>query len=160
MLVALPKTHPLGRRSVLDISELVDEPLVVLSRSFGTRQVFDHTCAAAHIRPRVLFESSSPHTIIALAATGYGLAIVPSTAPIPARGICAIPLVHRGAPIGGWSMVAWDPQRFLAPYAQNFIDELVAYSQRNYPNRDLTRRAPPFPRPEKSKTKASKGHRR
>jgi DNA-binding transcriptional LysR family regulator len=34
--------------------------------------------------PRVLLEISSHQTIIALAATGYGLAIVPSTPQIPA----------------------------------------------------------------------------
>jgi hypothetical protein len=50
-------------------------------------------------------------------------------------------------PIGRWQTVAWDPQRFLAPYAERFIKELAAYARRNYPNRDITRRAPLIPRP-------------
>jgi hypothetical protein len=56
-------------------------------------------------------------------------------------------LAYRGVSIGRWQMVAWDPQRFLAPYAKRFIEELVAHTRRNYPNRDLTRRAPRIPRP-------------
>jgi DNA-binding transcriptional LysR family regulator len=156
VLVVLSKRHPLSRRAVLEISELKDEFLVLLSRGFGSREWFEETCRAARIKPRVLLESGAPHTVIALAAAGYGLAIVPSNAQIPRAGIRALPLVHRGAPIGAWSMAAWDPQRFLAPYAEQFIDELVTHSQRTYPNRDITRRAPPLPRPKESKSKLAK----
>jgi hypothetical protein len=55
-----------------------------------------------------------------------------------------------GVPIGKWQTVAWDPQRFLAPYAERFIEELLTYSPRNYPNRDLTQRVPLMPRPKDS----------
>jgi len=37
--------------------------------------------------------------------------------------------------------------QFLAPYAEQFVEELVAYSRRAYPRPKLTRRAPPIPRP-------------
>lgn len=56
-----------------------------------------------------------------------------------------------GVPIGKCQTVAWDPQRFLAPYAERFIEELLPYSPRNYPNRDLTRRPPLMPRPKESR---------
>jgi hypothetical protein len=57
--------------------------------------------------------------------------------------------VHRGASIGTWSHIARDPQRFLAPYAEHFVHELVAHCRRDYPGRDLVRRAPPLPRPKR-----------
>ena len=44
-----------------------------------------------------------------------------------------VPLVHRRAAIGRWTAIAWDPQRFLAPYAKDFVDDLVVYCRRNYP---------------------------
>jgi hypothetical protein len=47
-----------------------------------------------------------------------------------------------------WAGVSWDPRRFLAPYAEQFAEELVAYARRAYPRPKLTRRAPPLPRPE------------
>jgi hypothetical protein len=56
-------------------------------------------------------------------------------------------LLHRKASLGRWAMVAWDPQRFLAPYAKQFVEELVIYCQRNYPGRDFARRAPALPQP-------------
>ena len=44
-------------------------------------------------------------------------------------------------------MVAWNAERILPPYARWFVEELVAYMRYNYPNRDITQRAPPMPRP-------------
>jgi hypothetical protein len=39
------------------------------------------------------------------------------------------------------------PQRFLAPYAEQFVDELAAYCRREFPGRELIRRAPRLPPP-------------
>jgi len=146
LLAGLSPEHRLGRRAVLEIAELADQPFLLLRRGFGSRDWFDAACGIANIRPRVLLESSAPHTLVALAATNYGIAILPSNAQVP-RGIRAVPLVHRGASIGSWAHIAWDPQRFVAPYAEQFVEEIVAYCRRNYPGRDLLRRAPPLPRP-------------
>jgi hypothetical protein len=67
------------------------------------------------------------------------------------RGIVrAMPLVHRGASVGRWAHIVWDPQRFLAPYAEEFVEELVTYARRTHPGREFTRRAPPIPRPKAS----------
>jgi hypothetical protein len=44
-------------------------------------------------------------------------------------------------------MLAWDAQRFLAPYVEVFVEELVAHAKRTYPGRNLVRRAPVLPRP-------------
>jgi LysR family transcriptional regulator, cyn operon transcriptional activator len=145
-IAALVPRHPLARGVSLEISRLADEPLLVLRRGFASREWFDAACSVAHVRQRVLLESAAPHTLLALAATGYGIAIIPSNAQVP-RGIRALPLVHRGASVGRWATVAWDAARFLAPYAASFIDEMVAHCRRDYPGHHLVRRAPPLPRP-------------
>jgi len=74
---ALAPTHRLGRRKVLEIAQLADEPLL-LGRDFGLRLWFEAACDVAHVRPRMLMESLAPHTLIALAKESYGVAIVPS----------------------------------------------------------------------------------
>ena len=147
VIAALPPTHRLARRGVLEIAELEDEPLLLLHRGFGSREWFDVACEIAHIRPRVLLESAAPHTLVALAATGYAIAILPSNAQIPPDIVRPLPLVHRGASIGRWGHIAWDPQRFMAPYAEHFVTELTAYCRRNFPGRDLIKRAPRLPKP-------------
>jgi DNA-binding transcriptional LysR family regulator len=150
LIWALPPSHRLTRRGVLEIAELEDEPLLLLRRGFGSREWFDIACEIAHIRPRVLLESAAPHTLVALAATDYAIAILPSNAQVPRDTVRAIPLVHRGASIGRWAHIAWDPQRFLAPYAEHFVTELTAYCRRDFPGRDLVKRAPRLPRPASS----------
>jgi LysR family transcriptional regulator, cyn operon transcriptional activator len=146
VVAALPPAHRLARRPLLEIADLEDEPLLLPQRGFGSREWFDIACDIAHIRPRVLLESAAPHTLVALAATDYGVAILPSNARVP-DGVRAIPLVHRGASIGRWAHIAWDPQRFLAPYAEHFVTELAARCRRDFPGRALIKRAPPLPQP-------------
>jgi hypothetical protein len=50
-------------------------------------------------------------------------------------------------PIGRWTVAAWDPQRFLAPYAMQFVEELVGHCGRGYPGSEYVRRAPTLPKP-------------
>jgi DNA-binding transcriptional LysR family regulator len=145
-VAVLSRRNPLSRRRALDVAELAEEPLLLLHRSFGSREWFDSACGVARIRPRVLLESAAPHTLVALAATGYGVAVVPSNVALPG-GVRALPLVQRGASIGRWLTVAWDPRRLLVAYAEQFVDELVAYCSRDFPGRDVIRGAPSLPRP-------------
>ena len=144
---AMPPTHRLARRRVLEIGDLAEQPLLLLGREFGLRWWFDSACETAHIRPRALLESVAPHTLLALAATGYGIAVVPSDVQFQKETLRVVPLVHRGASIGRWAVITWNPKRFLAPYAEQFMTELASFAGRNYPGRSLVRRAPPLPRP-------------
>jgi hypothetical protein len=149
VVAALPRAHRLARRSLLEIAELEDEPLLLPQRGFASREWFEIACDIAHIRPRVLLESAAPHTLVALAATEYAIAILPSNVRVPCESVHALPLVHRSSSIGRWSHVAWDPQRFLATYAEHFVTELVAHCRRDFPGREIIKRAPPMPKPKK-----------
>ena len=104
---------------MLEVTELADEPLLRLTPSFASHGWFEAACQVAHVRPRVLLESVAPQTLIALARAGHGIAVVPSPVRIPRAGVRVAVVVHRGVPLGQWTVAAWDPQRFLAPYACN-----------------------------------------
>lgn len=147
VIAVVPRSHPLHGRGTLEIAELAGEPLLLLQRGFGSRDWFDAACRAADVRPHVLIESGAPNALLGLAAAGYGIAILPSAVRPRDAGVRAVPLVHRGASIGHWTMLARDPQRFLAPYAGTFLDELAAHARHVYPGRALVRRAPPLDRP-------------
>lgn len=146
-VAVLSKKHRLSQHRTIDVEELADEPLLLLHRTFASREWLDTACSAAHIRPRVLLESGAPHTIIALAETGYGIAIIPSTVTVPRGNVWAAPLTQRRTPIGRWLTVAWDAHRFLAPYAERFVEEIVVYCQRVYPGCEFAKRVPLPPRP-------------
>jgi DNA-binding transcriptional LysR family regulator len=148
-MAVVSRKLPLSRRRALDIAELADKPLLLLNRTFGSREWFDSACDVARIRPHVLLEGAAPHTLVALAAMGYGIAIVPSNVALPG-GVHALPLVQRGASIGRWLTIASDPRRTLAAYAGQFVEELVTHCRREFPGRELIRQAPPLPRPKNS----------
>jgi DNA-binding transcriptional LysR family regulator len=146
VLAVMPPRHRLSRRAVLDVTEFADEPLLRLSSSFASHGWFEAACQVAHIRPRVMLESVAPQTLIALARTGHGVAVVPSPVRIP-KGVRAAVVVHRGVSIGRWAVAAWEPQRFLPLYAMQFVEELVAHCRRGYPGHEFSRRVPPLPPP-------------
>ena len=147
VLAVMTKSHASSRRATVEIDELADTPLLLLRREFVSRQWFEAACQTAHIRPHVLLESGAPPTLVELAQAGYGVAIVPSNVRIPRGRLRAIPIVQRGAPIGRWLSIAWDPRRFLAPYAEQFVTELVALARRPDARPASIRRAPAMPRP-------------
>jgi LysR family transcriptional regulator, cyn operon transcriptional activator len=135
---------------VLEIVELKDESLLLLRRAFASRGWFDTACHIARIKPRVILESSAPHTLLALARTGNAVAVMPTNVRIPLDSVRVLPLVHRRVSIGQWAIVAWHKDRYLAPYAEHFINELVAYCRRNYPGREFFKHAGPPPRPKET----------
>jgi len=146
-IAVFPTAHRLSSRRTIEVAELADEPLLLLRSEFASRSWFETACGVARVRPRVLLESGAPHTSIALAATGYGVAVVPSTVAIPAGHIRGVPLMQHGKAIGCWLRVAWQPQRFLSVFAQRFIEELCAQCRRGYPGREFNRHTPALPRP-------------
>jgi LysR family transcriptional regulator, cyn operon transcriptional activator len=146
-LAVMSRDHPMKKDATLDIAKLSGEPVLILNRDFGVRSWFDAACDNARVTPRVILESGSPHMIIALARFGQGIAIVPSNVNTVPSGVCVRSLVQGGQCVGRWSMIAWNRERFLAPYARRFIDELVKEAKRAFPGRNLIRRAPPLHRP-------------
>jgi DNA-binding transcriptional LysR family regulator len=131
VMAVAPVRHPIHRHRALEIATLAGERLLVLRRDFGSREWFDAACAAAGIRPNILLESSAHNAVLSLAAAGYGIGVLPSAVRLADRRLRSVPLVSRGVPIGRWTMLAWDPRRFLAPFARVFVDELVAHAQRS-----------------------------
>ena len=146
VFAVVPKAHRLGRRAGIEVTELADSRLMVGS-GFASHVWFQAACQLAHVKPNIVLESAAPHTLIALVRAGYGIAVLPSPASIPRDEVRAVPVLHHGASIGRWSVVAWDPQRYLPKYAEEFIDALAGRCARDYPGRTLARRAPPLPRP-------------
>ena len=147
-VVVLSTEHRLSRHRTIEVEEISEEALLLLHRTFASREWFDTACNVANIRPRVLLESGAPHTIMALAGMGFGVAIIPSTVTVPTRNICGIPLTQNGLPLGRWLLASWEVRRFMAPYGKHFVEELAQYCSRVYPGDEFTKLTvlPPKPR--------------
>ena len=130
------------RRNTIEVRELANEPLLLLSKEYGSRQLFDAACRIAHLRPRVVLESREPHSLITLAQAGQGIAVVPSTVRFMSRRIQIVPLIQDGRSLGVWGGLAWDPRRSLPIYAAEFIEDLAACTSRSVPGKRFDRIAP------------------
>lgn len=80
LVIAMSSTHPLRDRPSLSIADLRDEPFVNYPRQSGVG-IYEQVialCALRGFSPRVVQEAGETLTLLGLAATGFGLAFVPS----------------------------------------------------------------------------------
>jgi DNA-binding transcriptional LysR family regulator len=147
VLAVMTRSSRWRRRKTIEIMELASEPLLLLSKEFGSRQLFDAACRVAHVQPRVVLESHEPHSLITLAEAGQGVAVVPSTVRFVSKRVRIMPLLHSGESLGVWGGLAWDPRRSLPSYATRFIEDLAAYAARSGPGRRFDTIAPPLSAP-------------
>jgi LysR family cyn operon transcriptional activator len=130
------------RHSTIEIGDLASEPLLVLRKDFGSRQLFDAACRIAQVQPRLVLESAEPNSLVALAEAGHGVAVVPSTVRFVSKGIRIMPILQKGRSLGTWSSVVWDGRRELPIYATSFIEELEAHVRHGFPGKQFERIAP------------------
>ena len=150
ILAVMPRGSRLARRRAIELTDLATETLLLLRLEFATRQILDGAIQIARLAPRVALESSDPHCLLALAEAGHGVAILPSTFRLPPGRFQAAPLVHGTVALGFWVSVVWDPRRFLPPYGERFVAELVEHTRHNYPGKRFERRAPVLRQPERA----------
>jgi DNA-binding transcriptional LysR family regulator len=137
VLAVMSSGHRLASRRNVTIDDLAHEPLLILASGFQTRQLFEQACQGRLADLHVVLESRSPQSLIALAAAGHGVAIVPSVVPLTRARVAIVGLVHHGRPLGSWVRVVWHRQRYLPPYGQAFVDALVRCTKRTYPGHAL-----------------------
>ncbi len=136
-LAVVPRRHRLANRSAIEISDLVDENLLLLRGGFMTRQLFDGACQVLNLSPRVMIESANPHCLLALAAGNHGVAIIPSTVRLTGVRDRVVPLYQAGRPLGLWMSAIWDPRRYLPPAALGFIDAVYEFTRKTYPGKSF-----------------------
>ena len=121
-----PSLH-LGRGGVIDIASLAPHPLLLLDSGYSVRRLFNATCRVADVEPNILLESRAPHTLLALAEAGQGVAIIPSVLRINRYRLKVARVTHRQRPLRDRYVIQWDKRRPIPSYAENFCAALAAY---------------------------------
>ncbi len=122
-----------GKSGAIEIAHLAAQPLLVLDTSFVTRRTFDATCRLAGIEANIVFESRTPHTLLAMAERGHGVAIVPSAVRIDRYPLRIVRVTYGGKPLREYLAVFWDKRRSLPSYATAFCDMLAEYAREVFP---------------------------
>jgi DNA-binding transcriptional LysR family regulator len=140
ILAACHPRHPLARRSkTIEIDRLARYPLLLLDSTYAFRKSFDAACRLAGLEPNVVMESRAPHTLLALAEVGDGVAIIQTAVPVMRYKLRLVRITYRHKPIRLPMAAIWDKRRTLPKYARAYF-ELVgdhignAFSATKRPN--------------------------
>jgi DNA-binding transcriptional LysR family regulator len=120
VILALPGGHPLAAWEVVPLAALRDEDFVMIPRS-QEPELHDYylaLCADAGFSPRMVHEASTTLVAVGLVASGVGVAFVPASTAVMARGGVAYrPL---GGPVPRFRLAAvW--RRDPAPVLRSFL---------------------------------------
>jgi DNA-binding transcriptional LysR family regulator len=127
--------HPsiLRDRSKMEVTELGRFPLLLMDGGFGFRRAFDAASRMAGLKPTIRFESRNPHTLLALAEAGHGVAIVPSQLQCHRYRLRILGLTYRGRPLREPLTISWDKRRPLPRFATDYCAMLAAYMREIFP---------------------------
>lgn len=133
LLAACHAPLMLGKSGAIEIARLAAYPLLVLDTSFVSRRNFDATCRLAGIEANIVFESRTPHTLLAMAERGHGVAIVPSAVRIDRYPLHIVRVTYKGKSLREPLAVFWDKRRPLPSYAAAFCAMLAEYVREVFP---------------------------
>ena len=133
LLAACQPTLTLGKHGGIDITRLAPYPLLLLDGGYGLRRAFDAACRLAGLKPNIRLQSRSPHTLLALAEAGHGVAIVASTFRTQRYDLKIVRLTYRGRPLREPLAVLWDKRRPLPRYATAFCQMWAAHVREVFP---------------------------
>jgi DNA-binding transcriptional LysR family regulator len=145
LLAACSPSMQLGRLRTIEIARLAEFPLLLMDSGFGFRRAFDAASRMAGLKPTIAFESRNPHTLLALAEAGHGVAIVPSQLQCHRYRLKIVGLTSGGRALREPLTISWDKRRPLPRFAMDYCAMLAAYMRETLP---ITR--PTEPRVRKS----------
>jgi DNA-binding transcriptional LysR family regulator len=129
MLAAFNGSFSLKQGSIVDIARVVMHPLLLLDTGFVVRKKFDVVCREAKLKPNILIQSRAPHTLLALAEAGLGVAVVPSVIRLRRYKLKFARIAHKRKLISDPLAVVWDKRRVLPRYAEDFCAMLAEFMQ-------------------------------
>ena len=133
LLAACSPAFRLERGNTMDIGRIALHPLLLLDYGFVVRKTFDAVCALAGLNLNILIESRSPHTLLALAEAGHGIAIIPSIVQTHRYKLRFVGITYQRKPLREPICVVWDKRRVLPRYAQRFCELLTAHMRTMLP---------------------------
>jgi LysR family transcriptional regulator, nitrogen assimilation regulatory protein len=133
VLAAYLPSLQLGRGGMIDIASMAPHPLLLLDSGYSVRRLFDAARRVADVEPNILLESRAPHTLLALAEAGQGVAIIPSLLRTDRYRLRIARVTHRRKPLRDRFVIQWDKRRPMPSHAQNFCAALAAYMREVLP---------------------------
>ena len=121
IVVILPRSHPLGKRSGVRMSELAGEQFISYREGSRLRELLNRAAREAGFDPQVMLESNESRRIRRLVARGMGVAILPRSDTEGAGADVAVVELDQPALTRDITL-AWRQGRRHPPAVAEFID--------------------------------------
>jgi len=123
----------LSRDDTIDIAALASYPLLLLEPGYSVRRLFDAACRMVGVEPEILLESRAPHTLLAFAEAGHGVAIVPSVLRADRYRLNIARVTHRRKPLRDRYVIQRDRRRPMPRFGEDFCTALAMYMRKALP---------------------------
>ena len=133
LLAASQPSQILAKGKSIEIGKLATLPLLLLDSEYNVRRAFDAACRLAGVRPNIRLASRAPHTLLALADAGHGVAIIPSQLQADRYDLRILRITYRGKPLREPLAMLWDRRRPLPRYAVAYCEMLRDYVGEIFP---------------------------
>ena len=133
LLAACHPSLALGNRGAIEVGRLAPYPLLLLDGGFAVRRAFDAACHLAGLQPNIMLESRAPHTLLALAEAGHGVAIIPSHLRTHRYVLRIVGVTYRGKLLREPLTIFWNKRRPLPLYATAFCAMLAKHIRNVFP---------------------------
>lgn len=125
LCLIVSSTHPFAKRKKVRIADLKDEKFIVFYKSNrGTNKIIRELCSEEGFQPNIVEEGYNDLGVIALVASGIGIAVFPESELYQTHGIVKVRL-DTDKPMEREIMVIWSRERLLSNHAAAFRDMLI-----------------------------------
>jgi DNA-binding transcriptional LysR family regulator len=119
MVVITPKNHPLTQKSSITLKDLDSYTLIGYDKFSGLGKFTSHVRDSYNLRLTTHYECPDEHSISALVAENFGIALVADVDDIHRNDLTILHL--EDTPLHHTVYLAYLKNRYLIPAAQNFI---------------------------------------
>ncbi|WP_447889629.1 LysR substrate-binding domain-containing protein [Serratia fonticola] len=128
IVIALPTAHPLACHEIIPLTALRDDAFVSSPRHLGQgfHDQLVELCAAAGFMPRIAQQARQLQTLVALVASGFGVALLPTSLAQEGRKDVVFRPIQVNAPDALRHvelLMAWNPHS-PCPIRDKLIDEV------------------------------------
>lgn len=122
--------HPWAVRASIPITELVTQPLIMMSRTHGVRQMFDAAASRAGLTFTASIETESSSLAQALAAAGRGICVLSDDSRFD---LVTVPIASPAGELVITLFGVWDERHYATAQIQSCLDDLEAFIADLYP---------------------------
>lgn len=124
LVLVLHKDHPLSQKEVITLGELTNEPFIISTKGFQTREDILQAFAREQVSPNIKFEIERFETALTLVRENLGITIIPENYLAESNDDSLVRKTLDSPALERIVYLTFMKNRYLAPAVQTFLEEI------------------------------------